>query len=183
MLDLGDGSNSRVTINDNEPSRGTYGLFLTGVSPAATPTDVITLRNPSTSKVMRIRSITMAGTASSASNVIVNLVKRSTANTGGTSTTPTGVSRDSNNDASQMAVNLYSANPTALGAALGTIDGARLNLAPAANGGIDRVFFQFSWLNDQALILRPGEMLAINFNGAAWPGGGLLDTALAWSEE
>jgi hypothetical protein len=182
-LDLNDGMGTRVNIADNEPLKGSYSLFLPSVVPVATPTDLLTLSGTG-AKNIRLRSLTLTGAATAASNILVNLVRRSTANTGGTSTNQTIVQRDSTDDASTATVKLYTANPTGLGTLVGAYDGARLNLAPPANGGIDRVSFQYSWLNDKAPILRTAnEYFCINLAGAAWPAGGLLDISLAWGEE
>ncbi len=64
------------------------------------------------------------------------------------------------------------------------IDGCRLNLAPAANGSIDRFLFQYTWQNDKAPNLRGvTEFLAVGLGGTSMPAGGALDVALVWSEE
>ena len=182
LVDINDGFGTRIPVADNEPLRATYAMFITGYVPPANPTDFLTI-TPSGSKLARIKSLVFAGAATAASNIIVNVMRRSTANTGGTSAAKVGVPRDTLNDASTMNIQLYSANPTSLGTAVGTIDGGRLNLAPAANGGIDRLIYQYSWLNDQALIVRPNDFLALNLAGAAWPAGGVLDFGVMWSEE
>ena len=182
LVDINDGFGTRVPVCDNEPLRATYGMFITGYTPAANPTDFLTI-TPSGSKIARIKSLVFAGAATTASNIIVNVIRRSTANTGGTSAAKIGVPRDTQNDASAMNIQLYSANPASLGTIVGTIDGGRLNLAPAANGGIDRLIYQYSWLNDQALIVRPGDFLSLNLAGAAWPAAGILDFGIMWSEE
>ena len=64
------------------------------------------------------------------------------------------------------------------------LDGCRLNLAPAANGSIDRFMFQYTWQNDKAPNLRGvAEFIGIGLNGTSMPAGGALDVALVWSEE
>lgn len=172
-----------IQHTDNEPMRATYGLFLPGVAPAANPTDVLVIAGSAT-KIIRVKSILLAGTATAAANVIARLIRRSAANTGGTASAPVGVTRDTSNDAGTAALQLYSANPTALGAAVGNVDGGRLNLAPAANGDIDRLLFQYSWQRDQAFVLRgASQFLCLNFNGDAWPAGGVLDISIMWTEE
>lgn len=172
-----------IEQTDNEPMRATFGAFITGFTPAATPTDVLLFQG-SASKVIRVKSVLLMGTATAASNIIVNLIRRSAANTGGTAVAVPAVTRDSTNDVATCTVNRYTANPSALGTAVGTIDGGRLNLAPAANGSIDRLFFQYAWQMEQAFVLRgTSEFLAINLGGAAWPSGGALDISLAWTEE
>lgn len=183
-LELADPIGEKINLNDNEPYRATYSMFITGYTPASNPTDVLVI-GPTIGKVVRIKQMVIEGAASSASNIIVSLIKRSTANTGGTFTTPTPVARDSNNDANGVNISLYSANPTALGTSIGVIDGGRLNIAPPSNGSIDRLQFQYSWLNDQAIVLRPGgnEFLCVNLGGIAWPFGGSLDFNLMWTVE
>jgi hypothetical protein len=172
-----------IEQTDNEPMRATYGLFLPGVTPAANPSDVLAIAGSAT-KIIRVKSILLAGTATAATNVIARLIRRSAANTGGTASAPVGVTRDTANDAATAALQLYSANPTGLGAAVGEVDGGRLNLAPAANGSIDRLLFQYSWQMDQAFVLRgASQFLCLNFNGGAWPAGGLLDISIMWTEE
>jgi hypothetical protein len=180
-LDLG--TAGRVLTSDNDPVRGAYGLYIAAITPAATPTDVLTIQG-SASKIIRVRQIVLSGAATSATNVQVYLIRRSAANTGGTAAAQTLVKRDTADDAATATVNLYSANPSGLGTAVGTFDGARLNLAPAANGAIDRVVFQYSWLNDKAPALTgASDFFALNFAGAAWPSGGTLDISLTLSED
>jgi hypothetical protein len=174
-----------IPVADNEPSRATYSFFVSAVAPAATPTDLLTITGAAGFRI-RVRQFIISGTATAASNVIVNLVRRSAANTGGTATNPTLVSRDAllDNNGAQATVALYSANPSGLGTAVGTIDGGRLNLAPAANGSIDRLLIQHGWLNDKATTLNTAtDILALNLGGLAWPAGGLLDIACTFSVE
>ena len=170
-------------ISDNDPLRASYGVFLPSVAPSATPTDLIVIQGSAT-KTVRIRSVVVTGTATAAANIIMSLVRRSTANTGGTFAPQTLVNRDKRDDAPTCVVNLYTANPTSLGTSLGAADGGRLNIAPAANGGIDRLALQYSWLNDKAPILVGiTDFIAINLAGIAWPAGGLLDLAIMLSED
>ena len=182
-LDFNDGTGSRVPLSDNDPLRASFGLFLPGVTPAATPTDLLTIQGSATTNV-RLRQLVVTGTATSATNIIINLIRRSAANTGGTFVAKTMVQRDINDNAQTAVVNLYSANPTGLGTAVGTMDGCRLNLAPAATGSIDRMMFQWSWLNDKAPLLKGvNDFIALNLGGAAWPAGGALDIGLVLSED
>ena len=172
-----------IEQTDNEPMRATFGAFITGFAPAATPTDILVFRGSAT-KIIRVKSILIMGTAAAASNIIVNLIRRSALNTGGTTAPVPLVSRDSTNDAATCDATRYSANPTGLGTAVGVVDGGRLNLAPAANGSIDRLLFQYAWQMDQAFVLRGvSEFLAVNLGGAAWPAGGALDISIALTEE
>ena len=183
LVDSNDGSGTRWPVADNDPLRATFGLFLPNLAPAATPTDLITISGSAT-KITRIRSIVITGTATAASNIQVSLVHRTSANTGGTFTAQALTNRDRTDDAPTSTLNLYTANPTGLGTPAGVVDGGRLNLAPAANGGIDRLLLQYGWLNDKAPTLRLAtDILAINLGGIAWPAGGNLDVAIVLTED
>lgn len=186
-VDLQDGGSSRALVSDNDPMRAAYAAFISGISPAATPTDVVTIQGSPT-KIIRVRSLVFTGTATTASNIIINTIRRSSANTGGTSTTKPLVPRDQNDDAATAVISVYTANPTGLGTQIGgasaITDGGRLNIAPAANGAIDRMSLQYSWMNDKAPILRGvNDFLCINLGGAAWPAGGLLDVNIVLTED
>lgn len=188
VLDIGSGADGQsgnaayMYISDSEAYRATYRAYATFSTFDAAPTDVVTITG-SASKIIRLKQIVLSGTATSATNVNVALIKRSTANTGGTPVAITGVSSDSNDDAVAATVQRYTANPTT-GTPVGTIDGGRLNLAPAANGSIDRLAFTYNWLNDKAILLNSAtQVLAVNFGGVAMPAGAALDVSITWVEE
>lgn len=182
-LDLsGTGAGPRLPRSDNEPERATFGCGLFNLTPNANATDIVGIVGSAT-KTIRIKSIIISGSATAATNVGIYLVKRTTANTGGAPSNQTVASHDSADGSATATVPLYTSNPTALGTG-SVIHAARLNLAPAANGSIDRVYWQFAWLNDKALVLRGvAQSLQINFNGQAVPAGGALDVDLEWTEE
>lgn len=178
-----DGQGTSWPVSDNEPLKAAYNLFMPAITPAAIPTDIFTVQG-SASKVIRVRSIIITGTAISAANVMVFLNRRSTVNTGGTFAPQTMVKRDSSDQAQTAIINLYSANPTSLGTLIGVADGGRLNIAPAANGSIDRMALQYGWYNDKAIVLRgASDILAFGLNGAALPAGAQFDVSICISEE
>lgn len=187
VLDIGgaaaaDRTGAYVDVCDNEGQRATYGAFVSGLVPAATPTDVFRIVGSAT-KLIRIKSIYLSGTATAASNIIVNLALRTALNTGGTTANITAGLHDSTDDAVAATVNTYSVNPTGLGAGA-IIAGGRLNLAPAANGSIDRLLFDWAWRNEKTPVLNnANQALCVNLGGAAWPAGGSLDIQLTWTEE
>lgn len=181
-LDPNDGTGGRWAQADNEPGRGTYSLFMPAVTTDPNPTDILVIK--AGSKIVRLRSIIVTGTATAASNIQMYLYRRSTSNAGGTSVAQTPVQRDVNDDAKTASLSLYSANPTSLGTSLGVMDGGRLNLAPAANGSIDRLILQYGWMNDKAPVVRSAtQFLCLGMNGAAMPAGGTIDISITWSEE
>ena len=165
-----------------EGVRGTYAISAIAVTPAATPTDLVTIFGSAT-KTVRIKSVTVSGCAGAgtAGSMDVSLVKRSAVNTTGTSSAPTIVKFDSADDAATATVKQYSANASALGAGV-TLATKNLNLGLAGAGGT--VNFEFANCNDKALVLRGVlQGLAINLNGAAVPSGGVLTYAIEWEED
>ena len=186
----GAGTGPYIMGADNEPETATFGATTLTFVPGSTPTDVLTIAGTSAvnfygaQKIIRLKEIVISGTATAASNIIVNLVRRSSANTGGTFAAITPRGHDINDGASAATVNYYTANATGLGTTVGTVHAGRLNLAPAATGVIDRLIWDWSWKNDKALLLRgPNDILALNLGGAAWPAGGAVEIDLTWTEE
>lgn len=174
-----------IPMADNDPYRATYGYSVVGYNSIATnPTDVFTITGSAT-KTVRIRQIQISGFAASATSAPLNIIRRSTLNTGGTSTTPTAGQRDTADDPATATMRFYSVNPAALGTTSGTIDGGRLGLVAASGvSQIDRMNFQYGWLNEKAPVLRGAtDSLCLNFGGQPWPSGGTLDIAIWWTEE
>ena len=187
FLDPNDGSSARVPIADNEPARATYSVFIGNFTPAASPTDIIVIQgSPTKGKIVRLRQIIITGTATAAANVQMIISRRSTANAGGVFTPQALGSRNVGNDPATATLNLYTTNPTTLGTLVSVPDGGRLNLAPQANGSIDRLILQYGWLNDQApAIVGVTDFLTIGFGqvALAMPAGGSFDFNIVLSED
>jgi hypothetical protein len=157
----------------------TYGIAGAGNTPAPTPTDVFIL-NGSATKTVKIKRITVSGLATTAGTMSVSLVKRTTANTGGTSTAPSIALFDSKDAAATAVPKLYTANPSALGTGI-TLSTQSLNFGVA--GAAANVVFDFSTRNDKAIYLRGvAEGLAINLNGGAVPSGGTFGYTIEFEE-
>ena len=161
----------------------TYRWRIADVAPAATCTDLITLSGSAT-KTVTITKIEVSGDATAASILDVYLTKRTTANTGGTSTNPTNISlADSNGPAQTAALTLYSANPSALGT--GTPMEGRHVILPNASTPASNDIAIWAWGNrgDMAPVLRGiNEFIAVNLNGNAVPTGGNLYISIEWNE-
>ena len=143
----------------------TYKYSAIGVVPAATATDLLTITG-SASKTVRVMKIAVSGqNTAGASQRGVQIIRRSTADTTGTSTAPVPVSRDTTNTAATATLALYTVNPGALGTAVGTLDTCRLLLNAVATVP-DICTFTYGVNNDQATVLRGTlDILAINFLG------------------
>lgn len=148
---------------------------------AATPTDVFTITG-SASKTVKVLSFSYSATktANGFGNVI--LIRRSAANTGGTSATPTIAKLDSTNATATAVVRNYTANPSALGATAGSIFSTRFfysGLSVLA----DRLLLNFDSGTVQPITLRgTSELLAINLD-AVTIAGNSISASIKWSEE
>lgn len=162
----------------------TYSSAVNALTPPATPTDMVTITGSATTTI-RVLALIFSATQTLAGTNIFFIVKRSAANTGGTSATPTIVPWDSNNTASGATVRSYTANPTGLGAAVGTLDAVKLT-TPATGALINNVYefdFTRSGLTQGVVLRGVAQVLALNFNGAALPGGLSVDCTVIWTEE
>ena len=174
----------RVRGADNEPERPTYRACKYGMAPGGAVSDLVLLIG-ATDKVIRLKQISIGGVATAATNVRIDLIKRSAVDTGGTPAAWTAVPADSQDPASSAIIRDYAGGtPAGLGTAVGTFDNIRINLGPASAGSADRAYFQYTWQNDKAIVLRgASECIALNLAGAALPAGGAVDVQFTWTEE
>ena len=177
------------TLEDG--SKATYSYARSTFAPAATPTDIAIL-NGSASKTVRVLRVEIWAltTAATAPCLEVQLIKRSTANTGGTSTgSPTGVPHDSLNSAATALMLCYTANPATLGTSLGIIRDAKLQPALSPSTATDfptlePLVWDFGTRPGQAITLHGViEGLAINLVGATLPAGLTVGISLETTEE
>lgn len=159
----------------------TYSATSLNIATVATPTDVFTITGTAT-KTVRVTKIVMSGTQTTAGVISVRLIKRSTANTGGTSAAATAVAHDSNNAAATATVLSYTVNPTP-GTAVGDVRSEKyLVPAPATVGGT-ALIWDFGDQSGQHVVLRGiAQVLAINLNSVTLTGGSLT-FYVEWTEE
>jgi hypothetical protein len=169
-----------VPVTNTEGTKATYSCAVIGYTAYATPTDLLVLVG-SASKTVRVTRFTVSGTATSAISEDIQLIKRTAADTTGTSSQPSIAQHDSNDSAASAVVNLYSVIPGGLGTGV-NVRSARLNLG--ATGAAGTVVWDFTTRNSKGIVLRGvAQCVALNFNGAAWPSGGTLDIDVEWTEE
>lgn len=166
----------------------TYSAGVADLSPAATATDIVTISGAA-GKVIKIYRIHITATATTGSIFDLNLIRRSTLNTGGTSTTVTPVVFDTLNAASSAVIQRYTANPTTLGTSLGVISQSMLYCSPTTNaannfvqpGGTVELLFGQDGM--QPLTLRNvNELIAINLDGQTITGAN-IEVDIQWTEE
>ena len=143
---------------------------------AATATDIARLLG-SGSKTIRVKRVVVSGRTTSGSPVacIIKLLKRSTANTGGTSVATTAVPLDSTSAAATAAANHYTANPT-VGTLVGNI--ATRSITFQQLGLVETLIFDF----ETPIILRgTAEQLSVNFNSTSVTGSSIC-VNFEWEE-
>lgn len=164
-----------------QSSDATYSCFV-AVATAASATDVITIQG-SASKIVRIKRIRLQAVHSANLSVQASFIKRSAADTGGTSTSPTAVPHDSSDAAASAVVKAYTVNPSGVGAAIGTVDGALLSANTVATPTIaaDRLDAHYGENGSREIVLRGvAEFLAINLNATTVSA---VYAYIEWTEE
>jgi hypothetical protein len=162
--------------------KASYSVAVLGLVVATTPTDVFTIAGSAT-KTVRITYISVSGTENNATVRDIQLLKRTTANSGGTSTTPEIVEHDSNSAEATAVVTAYTANPS-LGVLEGVIRSGKLSI-PATNltGAADRLVWTFGDRPSQVLVLRGiSETVAVNLNGVTMSTPS-FNLVIEWTEE
>lgn len=172
------GTPMNVTLENKFPS---YAASIIGLVPALLPTDIFEIAG-SASKIIRVSRIRLTGTRTASTTNDIIVVKRSTANTGGTSTSPTVIPVNSTSAAGTAVVKAYTANPT-LGTLVGNIRADKQFLNIAGTGPSEVREYTFGIDGTEHLTLNGvNEMVAVNLNGVTM-GGGNLDIWVTWEEK
>lgn len=175
-----------LVTSANAPIDGgkvTYRASITALASAASCTDLLTITG-SASKTIRITRLEVSGQQTTAAAAQVVVLKRSTANSAGTSTAPTAVPHDSNSPAASATIAAYTANPTT-GTLVGNLYVGYVFLAATATAtvGSDKLVLDYGNRPAQAIVLRgTTQVLAVNLNGVTVTGGA-FDINLEWTEE
>jgi hypothetical protein len=161
----------------------TFGASIAGFGYANNGTDIFTISGSAT-KTIRIKHISVDGTQTTGSVRTVLLIKRSTANTGGTSTVLSAVPYDSLNSPATAVVRYYTTNPTTLGTTVGQFHNEKLVIGGTNATDSDALVFETQdTYGMQDITLRgANELLAINMN-AVTSTGNSMNIDIAWTEE
>ncbi len=167
---------------NTEGTKATYSFAVLDFTPAATATDIFQMIASAT-KDVRLLWLRVSGLATAAATNDIQLVKRSAANSGGTSANVTPAQHDANDPAPTATVQTYSVNPASLGTSAGVARAEKLNLGAAGAAGV--VEWSFTTRNGKGLLLRKttAQQLSLNWNGAAVPSGTSLCIEGEFSEE
>lgn len=167
-----------------------YAATTTPFSPPSSPapTDMATITG-SASKIVRVHAVYFSSTQTSYGTNNIYLVKRSTANSGGTSSSITAVPLDSTSAAATATVLSYTVNPTT-GSLVGNINMKRVaspvitTTGMSADIGVDLMPSHRGFELTQPVVLRgTSEVLAVNFAGAALPAGLTVSVTFLFTEE
>lgn len=186
-------------VNQSAPidgQRQTYSAAKLGLVTASAATDIFTLTGSAT-RTVRVTRIAITATTTSATPAAldVSLVKRSAANTGGTSTgSPTPVPHDTNNVDPALGLGAtvlsYTVNPSPLGAIVGTALRSQklmqtLNTYTATDfPSPDGIVWTFGERPSQDIVLRGiNEVLAINLNAGTATTTSSFDIDIEWTEQ
>ncbi len=174
-------ANMQVTNTPVDGARATYSAAVVNQATGLLATDIFTITG-SASKTIRVTKVEVSAFSGGNSNNTVVLLKRSTANTGGTSAAQTAVPHDSASAAATATVLAYTVNPTT-GTLVGNLVTRRMS-TPATNSASQSSETLFAAGRPaQAIVLRGvNEVLAVNLNGTTIAGDG-FNIAIEWTEE
>ncbi len=164
------------------PGRNSTYVASAGVTSAASATDIFNLKG-SASRVVTVTSVECNGIATTAGVANLSLIKRSAANSGGTSTAPTVVPTNSGLPAGTAALLAYTANPT-VGTVVGTVGAKTLGMPLATGGGAPSALWNFvsDQFNQPVVLNGVAESLSVNGNGVTLPAGAVLNCTFTWTE-
>lgn len=175
------GTNTIGSVSIVSAPPATYTASVTGLAVGTLPSDIFTITGSAT-KTVYVTRIDIDGVQTTAGQVLVLMIKRSAANTGGTSTAPTKIPLDSLSAAASATVLAYTVNPT-LGTAIGITTSARVFLPGAATvadaQGISIIYGQ---VGEQQMILRGiNQVLAVDLNSVTIAGPS-INLNIEWTE-
>lgn len=172
---------SSIPVSVADSTAQAYCATSSAFTPGATPQDVFTLTGSGT-KTISIRRVYLAGISSTGNVAAFFLRKRSTANSGGTSSIVTAVPRDSNNAAATAVARQYTSNPTA-GTLVGDVWAGYISCPSTGVSSAGSGFTVIELAPNNPIILRgTSQVLALNFNGSALPAGTTLLVTFEWVE-
>jgi hypothetical protein len=137
--------------------------------------------NGNASNTVIVTKLSVTCTETTAGQVSVQLIKRSTAGSGGTAASVTAVPLDSNKAAASSVVNSYTGTGPTVGTAVGDLDDAQFGCMASGTATPNDIYIPAISPGAPLAVLRgTAEGLALNFGGAIT--GGNLTVSVEWSE-
>jgi hypothetical protein len=177
-------------------ARQTYSSSFVGLVPVTAGTDVICIAGSAT-KTVRLQYIRLFGTTASAVQTLpIMLLKRASADTGGTpalTTANPGVTtqiskRDSNNGAATATLISYTANPTIVDTSPVFLDSGMMTM-PIVTSAVAPVATEFNYARDTENFLQlptlygVAQQICVNINAATVTNASLWNGVITWTEE
>lgn len=166
-----------LTISRLGTRKRTYSCAFSVVA-AAAATDVVEIIG-SASTTVEISRVTIGGVQTAAGQVLVNLLRRSTAATGGTSTNQTNVPHQATDAAATAVIKAYTANPST-GVLVGNVRATRVPLGQSTSLTSPAVF-TFGDNGKPVFLAGVAQTLCVNLGGATITGG-TLDIEVEFTE-
>lgn len=177
---LGIDVNGNLTVSLVDGTKATYSATITNLPSTTLATDIFTLTGSAT-KIVRISRIALSGVQTTGSQINVICLRRSTANTGGSTVSLAAIRMDTTSPAATATGLGYTTNPT-VGTLVGNIRTRKVAVA-AASGNSDEMIIDFGTRNGQAVVLRGiNEVFAVNLNSVT-VSGSAFNIAIEWTEE
>ncbi len=171
----------RISVCDDITQSRTYSAAISGLSTALLATDIFTITgaNGITGKILEVG---VGGVRSVAGTANLTLIKRSSINSGGSSSVVPAVPHDSDDIAASSVVRAYTSNPTP-GATVGNIRATGIFFGTLAlNTTSDEHIFRFDSNSEPPLLRSANEVIAINLAGVTILGAS-LNLWITWTEE
>lgn len=180
----------QVGVTTNYLPKVTYSAGFIGLVPAASTTDLLCIAGSAT-KIIKLQNIRLSGSGTAIS-IPVTVLKRVSADTGGTAATTTAnpantiSKRDSTTSVATATLIAYTANPTIVDTSPTYIDSAQFGVV-ATTVGSSNASTVFNYGANDADLLQPpvlrgaAEQICLNLN--ATTATALLTGSVTWTEE
>lgn len=156
-------SNGAIGVHNDSSFKSTYSAVATGLAVASSATDIFELVG-SASKTVRVLRITVSGTGNPGQYNFA-VVKRSSADSGGSSVNTTIVPHDSVNAVATAVAKVYTANPT-LGTMVGEVEDTVYFITSGVVTSLPALVFEFGKAQGQEIVLRGvAQTAALNLRG------------------
>jgi hypothetical protein len=171
-----------VTATNDLSNTSTYGASTPVFTPAATPTDVVTLIG-SASKTIKVLKVSLSNVQTATGSNKWTLIKYTTPSTGGTTTAMSAAKMDSTSAAASASCVRYTANPAGIGTGTAFYNAYILAPATASAAQTDYVLYDASTRGQPLTLRGTSETMSLNFAGAAVPAGYSMTVNVIWTEE
>ena len=173
---------------DNSTMKPTYSATRAGIVPDSAATDICTLSGSAT-KTVKVRRIAISGYTATAQTDPVAIIKRSTANTGGTGVALSAIAYDSTNSLTGSTTNTatavaeaFTGNPT-IGTQAGMIADVYIGFGAPTNASEAPHEAVFGTLGSPVVLRGIAQMLTVNLNGLTYAAPVGMSCVFEWTEE